>query len=166
MTVALVNLDSYLGMSHNYYLYEDRSTGRFALIPWDLNEAYGNFWCRLDAQELIDLPYDQPVCDDPARRPLVTRILAVPAWRQALEEHLAELLAGDWAPALVYEQVHDLADLIRDDVVVDPTSFYRPQDFETNLDEDLDQPGPGTSITFGLTSFATRRAEALLEQLP
>jgi spore coat protein H len=33
----LVNLDSYLGFGHNYYLYLVPKTNRFVFIPWDLD---------------------------------------------------------------------------------------------------------------------------------
>ena len=40
--VALANFDSYLGnTTHNYYLYEQ--DGRFTVIPWDMNLAFGGF---------------------------------------------------------------------------------------------------------------------------
>lgn len=40
--VALANFDSYLGnTTHNFYLYEEN--GRFTIIPWDMNLAFGGF---------------------------------------------------------------------------------------------------------------------------
>ena len=40
--VALANFDSYLGMTtHNFYLYEEN--GRFTIISWDMNLAFGGF---------------------------------------------------------------------------------------------------------------------------
>lgn len=40
--VALANFDSYLGnTTHNFYLYE--KNGRFTIIPWDMNLAFGGF---------------------------------------------------------------------------------------------------------------------------
>ena len=40
--VALANFDSYLGnTTHNFYLYEEN--GRFTIIPWDVNLAFGGF---------------------------------------------------------------------------------------------------------------------------
>lgn len=40
--VALANFDSYLGVTtHNFYLYEEN--GRFTIIPWDMNLAFGGF---------------------------------------------------------------------------------------------------------------------------
>ncbi|MDO7486505.1 CotH kinase family protein [Peribacillus frigoritolerans] len=41
-TTALVSMDSYQGMlKHNYYLYEE--DGKFSIIPWDYNMAFGSF---------------------------------------------------------------------------------------------------------------------------
>ncbi len=156
VTVALSNLDSYLGSAHNYYLYQDRTAGRFTILPWDTNEAYGNFRCGMSGGtvDLIALPPDQPTCDALARRPLVTRLLAVASWRATYDGYLAELVDGPWAADLVYDRVHQLADLVRDAVTTDPTAFFSAEEFETNLDTDL-----GT--TYGLTSFAERRAAAL-----
>ena len=173
VTIALVNLDYYGAMGHNYLLYEDRSTGRFVFLPWDVNESYGNFSCGLDTNELVNFPYDDPTCGGPGggggpTHPLITRVLAVPAWRAALEGLLAELTAGPWAPALVHDQVHAMADLVREDVRADPTAFRTFEDFETSLDEDLPPAGagPGLGPVLGLTSFAERRAAALTAQLP
>lgn len=40
--VALANFGSYLGnTTHNFYLYEEN--GRFTIIPWDMNLAFGGF---------------------------------------------------------------------------------------------------------------------------
>ena len=50
LNTSLVNLDSYTGNGHNYYCYEQ--AGVFTLIPWDLNEAFGNFKCSCDRRRL------------------------------------------------------------------------------------------------------------------
>ena len=42
VNVSIANFDSYLGgTTHNYYLYEQN--GRFSVIPWDYNLAFGGF---------------------------------------------------------------------------------------------------------------------------
>ncbi len=168
VTAAVVNLDSYTGSGHNYYLYEDRSIGKIAVVAWDTNEAFGRFTCGLSVQSLIDLRYDQPVCGDPTRKPLVRRLLSVPAWKARYEELLGELTAGGFAPAAITSQVETLAALIRADVAADPTKFFTAADFETNLTTDLVRPGPNGSsqTTLGLTSFTQRRGSALAAQLP
>ena len=172
VTIALVNLDYYGAMGHNYLLYEDRTTGRFVFIPWDLNEAYGNFQCGgMTPDDLLSFPYDDPTCSlgpRAAPHPLITRVLGQPAWLAALEANLTELLDGPWDPDLVHEQVHAMADLVREDVRTDPTAFRSFADFEANLDDDLlgGGGGPGQGSVFGLTSFAERRTAALRALLP
>jgi spore coat protein CotH len=168
VTTALVNLDSYQGSAHNYYLYVQAATGKVVLLPWDTNEAFGNFSCGLSADALLALPHDAPFCGGATMRPLVTRVLAVPAWKARYQELLAEFLAGGFAPAAVAARVEALSTLIRADVAADPTRFFTTMDFETSLADDLVRPGPNgmTSTTFGLTSFVERRAAALATQLP
>ena len=47
---SLINFDSYIGYSQNYYLYKDQ-TKRFNPVVWDLNMSFGGF--RLtDASQL------------------------------------------------------------------------------------------------------------------
>ena len=162
-TTALVNLDSYAGTGHNYYLYADPSTGKFAPIAWDANEAFGNFGCMLAPSALLALPYDQPICGPAGQRPLIMRVLAVPAWRAAYEQHLRDLLAGAFATAAITTRVDTLAALVRADVQQDPTRFFGVAEFELNLHDDLVR---GPSTTFGLTSFVTRRSAALDAALP
>ena len=40
---VLVNLDSYAGNGNNYYIYQYPDTEQFVIIPWDVNEAFGQF---------------------------------------------------------------------------------------------------------------------------
>ncbi|MSP16693.1 MAG: hypothetical protein EXR73_08820 [Myxococcales bacterium] len=168
VTTALVSLDSYQGSAHNYYLYEDKVAARIVVLPWDTNETFGNFSCMGLVGSLLDLPYDAPICGAAARRPLVMRVLAVPAFLARYEALLAELIAGPFAPATVAADVQAQAALIRDDVAADPTRFYPLGDFDTNVTTDLVQMGPMGRVqtVFGLTSFVERRAAALTTQLP
>ena len=161
VNTALVNLDSYAGTAHNYYLYLDPTTARFVYVPWDTNEAFGNFSCGLPPDQLLALPYEAPICGDPAQRPLIMKILADPAHRARYEELLAQVIAD--LPAAVAAEVEALAPMIRADVESDPTRFYTIGEFERSLTDDV-QHGP--AVVFGLTSFAERRAAILADQLP
>ncbi|MBD91064.1 MAG: hypothetical protein CL940_12075, partial [Deltaproteobacteria bacterium] len=60
LNTALVNLDSYTGNGHNYYCYEQ--SGVFTVIPWDLNEAFGNFTCGCNRAGIIGFMMDEPTC--------------------------------------------------------------------------------------------------------
>ena len=53
VSVALVHLDNYIGMGHNYYLYE--YWGTFLISPWDLNMRFGGFDSGLSEDQLLSL---------------------------------------------------------------------------------------------------------------
>lgn len=76
---ATSNFDSYFGKGHNYYLYR-RADGRFQMIPWDFDLAYGAATCEADIGD--------PTCGQRASHPLVDRIFAVPKWRTAYLQYL------------------------------------------------------------------------------
>jgi spore coat protein CotH len=42
-TALMVNLDSLLGLGHNFYLYLDPKTNKFSFLPYDLNLAFAGF---------------------------------------------------------------------------------------------------------------------------
>jgi spore coat protein H len=164
----LANLDSYAGSAHNYYLYLDPASGRWVLLPWDLNETFGNFRCGWTAATIVALDHLRPQCNQPAPRPLITRVLASPTWRARYQALLRELIAGPGAAAAMRADVDARAALIRDAVAADPTKFFTLADFDTAIHDDLpvtNQPGIDTAI-LGLAAFAERRAAALTSQLP
>lgn len=164
----LANLDSYAGSAHNYYLYLDPASARWILIPWDLNETFGNFRCGWTAATIVALDHLRPQCNQPAPRPLISQVLASPTWRARYQTLLRDLIAGPGAPAAVRADVDARAALIRAAVAADPTKFFTLAQFETAIHDDLpvtNQPGIDTAI-LGLASFAERRAAALTTQLP
>jgi len=42
-TSILVNIDSYIGMPHNYYILMDKADNKLRVLLWDLNETFGTF---------------------------------------------------------------------------------------------------------------------------
>lgn len=156
----LVNLDSLLGPGHNYYLYEQ--SGVFSLIPWDTNEAFGNFKCSCTATDLVQFKIDEPVCGAPATKPLIAKLLAVPQYHTQYRNILADLVATLFTEAIMAESIDAYADLIRPYVQKDTAKFYSTAEFETNLSADVVK---GQFTAFGLKSFVKQRRTALLAQL-
>lgn len=76
--VMTVNLDSPLGMNHNYYITINPKTQKITWIPWDLNLAFAGFGGgRGGAGNLQqDLSVNRP--SGSGQFPLADRILAVP----------------------------------------------------------------------------------------
>ncbi len=61
-----VNLDSYNGSAHNYYVYDRDDTGKITHIPWDTNESFGRFL-------MFMAPGEDPLELDPFWLPTATR---------------------------------------------------------------------------------------------
>ncbi len=164
-----VNLDSYIGAAHNYFIYDRDDTGEFTHLFWDLNESFGTFTQFLDRGQdpvLIDPfwlpsgtamgPPGTPVEDE--LRPLAENLLAVDEYRADYLRELAEMLREGFDVSSATARINELADLIRDDVTADPNKQYTTADFETNLTTDvtLDRRN-----VYGLTSFIEDRATYL-----
>ena len=58
-TSILVNIDSYIGMPHNYYLLMDKADGKLRMLPWDLNETFGTFTMGRSPEMLAKWDIDQ-----------------------------------------------------------------------------------------------------------
>ncbi|KYF58145.1 hypothetical protein BE08_33110, partial [Sorangium cellulosum] len=113
--------------NHNFFIYDDPSSGKFHLIPWDMDQTlspstyFGQVprWteapatCPTDAVVLMGLEKVRvPGCD-----PLFGALLQDPAGYQVA---LQELLAGPFGVARLEEQVDRYVSLIRDAVEEDP----------------------------------------------
>lgn len=160
-----VNLDSYVGSGHNYYLYQNEDTGLFEMITWDVNEAFGNFKMGLNLVQIKNLPFThipQPF----TQRPLMNRLLQNTAFKQRLADRLCALL-HDFSVEKMGPRIDSLASLIRPHVQADTKKFYTNSQFEQNLTQDLSTPGgpQGPFEIAGLRSFITARRAALLSQL-
>lgn len=160
MHALLVNLDSYLGPGHNYYLYE--TLGHIATIPWDTNEAFGSFTCGCDRAGIIGLRIDEPTCGAVANKPLLDELLAVPAWRDAYHGHLRDLVEGPFAPAAMKARIEAAAALVRPTVQASPILFFTAAEFEKGLTTDVQK---GQSLTIGLQAFVEERGAAVAAQL-
>jgi spore coat protein CotH len=159
-----VNLDSYIGSGHNYYLYQNEGDDRFRFITWDVNEAFGNFKMGLNLQQIKNLPFDHiPQPFD--QRPMMNRLRPIAAFRQMLADRLCELLPG-FTNEKMDARIDSLADLLRPHVQADSKKFYSNTQFEQNLSQDLSTPGPQGSFEIaGLKSFIEARHAALMQQL-
>lgn len=161
-----VNIDSYNGAAHNYFLYDRDDTGRITHIHWDTNESFGRFLMFMD-------PWDDPLEMDPfwlpapyqgqvQRRPLMENLWAVDAYQRAYLRFLARMLREGFDTPTVYARIVQLANLIRADVYADPNKQYTSAQFETNLTTNI---GSGPSVIYGLRHFVNVRANWLNQRL-
>ncbi len=133
---VLVHLDNYIGMGHNYYLYE--VDGRFSIMPWDLNEAFGVFTMGIDRDGIINFYVDEPTTGPVAERPLVARLLAHEPYLERYHEYLEALLDGPFKYECMSERIDACAKLIRPYVVKDDLKFYPTEAWEQGLSDDVE----------------------------
>ena len=158
-----VNLDSYIGSGHNYFVYHNTETAQLEWITWDVNEAFGNFQMNLSLTALKNMAYNH--IQNPNARPMMAQTLAVDDFQQAFEEHTCALLAR-FSNAILDPKIDSLANLIRADLYADPFKFFTNSQFELNLEQDLMVSGvPGANGILGLKSFVLARRNALIQQL-
>jgi len=164
VSAAIVHLDNYIGMGHNYYLYE--VDGRFTIIPWDLNMSFGTFSSGLNRDGVINFYIDEPTAGAVANYPLV-RLLSVPAYLETYHGYLEELIEGPLSPEVMNARIDELAELIRPYVAADELKFYSTAEFEIALSEDISGDGQrGMGMTpFGLRAFIAERVESIRQQL-
>lgn len=130
----LVNLDSYLGSGHNYYIYQDHN-GRFHTALWDCNEAFGAF--ANGGQGNLTLAQRQQLSPlhnlNFAGRPLVQKLLANPLHRKSYIAHLRTMFNECIANGWYLNRAQALQTLISQAVQSDPNKFFSNADFSNNL---------------------------------
>lgn len=85
----LVNLDSYMALGHNYYIYLDPGSNRFVFIPWDLNLSFAGLVMGGTVDQLLELSMTHPHWD---QNKLIDRILAIPKYRESYHRIVQELV--------------------------------------------------------------------------
>ena len=164
VSALIVHLDNYIAMGHNYYLYDNN--GKFVILPWDLNMAFGTFNYGLDRDQLFNYYIDEPTGGPVAERPLVARLLAYQPYLDTYHGYLEELLDGPFSVDSMNARIDTLADLIRPYVVTDELKFFSNQQFEAAFTGDVVNTAPGAGPnSFGLKAFVRERGQSVREQL-
>jgi spore coat protein CotH len=147
MNNLVVNLDSYLGVGAEYYLYDRTFDGKFIHIQWDHNESFGitgDGTVRLNSPSTTD-PFWLPTATTGGpgggpggggsaasnARPLLQKLWAVDEYKQLYLRALARGLREGLEPETVRARVAELASLIRPHVQEDPNKAYTSAQFET-----------------------------------
>ncbi len=163
VNTLLSNLDSPSGSGHNYYLYHDPEADRFTVIPWDLNEAFGNFKMQ-EGSDMLEMSIDEPYSGE---KILFKRILSVARFRDKYRQILKTICSGPFSPANMNREIDRLVKLIGRAVEEDSMKPYSTDDFRRGVESDIQARGPfdrGGGI-LGLKSFVAGRTTSVAEQL-
>ena len=162
---VFINSDGYWIRASDYEIHQD-SKGRFHVIPYDANETfnYPERGGRMGGgQEVRGVELDPLAGSTDASKPLLHRLLAVPALRV---RYLARVrtLAEQW---LDWKKLGPLATqyqaLISDEVKADTRKLSSFEAFQKGVSEDVEQEGfRGPERALSLKNFAEQRRSFLL----
>ncbi len=164
---ALLNLDSYIGYSQNYYLGMDKH-GRFNTIPWDMNMSFGSFRSSDASYNFQGLSIDQIKKLDPLQhltfsispRPLMTNLFKDPTLQKMYLAHLRTIINEQFESGILMDIADSLHAIIDSFVYNDTNRFYSYNDFLKNIDTTVG--GSGNMILYvGLRELISERAEYL-----
>ncbi len=150
------NLDSYIHSARNYYLYHDSSNTQWNWIHWDANMAFGSYPAQGQNAQTLSPTY---VANN---RPLMTRIMAIPALRlDYLNIYCA--LRTNFTNAYLDPRIDSIRTLIEPHVAADPNKQYTLAQFTANITSDITVTGgnPPQQTIRGLKSFITARNNSL-----
>ena len=157
------NLDTYLYLPHNFYLYNDSVTNKFQWITWDVGLVFGVMPVLFENPEKFDILY---LPDDPSTRPLNYFTLETEAFRQQYLSHICYLNNQYFLPYKIFPRIDSLANVVRPYVNAEPVTnrMYTTNQFEGNLnDEEI------SSFLFfnipGVKSYINGRRKSVQQQL-
>ena len=167
VSVALVHLDNYMGMAHNYYLYE--YGGKFFIIPWDMNMAFGAFSSGVSDNQILNFYIDEPTAARVDEYPLVEQLLDEPEFLEKYHSYLRQLIDGPFSALAMTKRINEIADLVRPYVEKDTAKFFTTADFEAGLTQSLSATGgvmqSGGGKFIGLMYFVEARTASIAAQL-
>lgn len=140
---ALVNLDSYIAYSQNYYLYQDKNK-RFNTILWDLNMSFGSFRLSDGGTSAMTggLTITQAKNLNPcglltysvSQRPLIKKLLQNSTWKKMYLAHIRTIVNENFVTGDYYLRAQQLQQLVSNSVQNDINKFYSYSDFINNID--------------------------------
>jgi hypothetical protein len=152
-----VNLDSYLGSGHNYYLYHDSVSDKFYWLPWDVNEAFGSFNMNMSMTTLENLSVLW-IASPSSNKPLQQKMIGDAAYKQQYLDRVCYFLNTTFDTAHLYQRIDSLSDWIRPSVYADTKKFFPNNQFEQNLTSDVGNLP-------GLKSFLAARIDWLTQEM-
>lgn len=158
--VATGNWDDYFYNKNNYYLYDNPSTGKFDFITFDTDNTLGVDWLGKDWAKrncLNWLPANEP-------RPLATKLLAVPAFKEQYIRYIDTLTRLITHPDSIFTRIDALEELIQVPALSD---LYRTldygytfADFQNGFDQTIDNHTP-----YGIKPFLSIRYDSIRSQI-
>jgi hypothetical protein len=154
------NWDGPIYNKNNFYLYHNLATGKFEYIPYDLDNTLGIDWLDKDWGNL-DIYNWKPN----EQRPLYTRLLAVPEYRDRFSYYMKKFIDGSFSATQLFPYLDDLKALISPSAQADP---FRPLDYGFTYAQFLssfESALPFFHTPYGIKPYIIQRRNTALQQL-
>jgi hypothetical protein len=161
-TSILVNIDSYIGMPHNYYLLMDKADGKLRMLPWDLNETFGTFTMGRSPEMLVKWDIDRPWI---SRRRIVERLFATEQFPKLYRNAVTKLMKNDFTEKKYFARIDEFEKAIAPHVKKD-TDGPGSEGLRIGINGDSD--GINRAVNrrvLAIKPFITRRIESVNSQL-
>ena len=127
--LALENIftddDSYWNKGCDYLIYFEPKSGRLFPIEHDGNEAFRS------NQPLLD-PF---VHQNNANRPVISKLLNVPEFRQRYLSHIRTILREDFNPKIMNGRIDNFVEIIQESIEKDPIKDFTMSEFRSAIAE-------------------------------
>jgi hypothetical protein len=160
LDVATGNWDNYSYNKNNFFLHHNPLTGKFEFISYDTDNTFGVDWVQIDWAKRAISNWIHP--SEP--RPLASRVLAVPAFRERYYLYLDSITRHVLHPFHIYPSIDAMQAFVRPAVEADS---WRTLDYGYTLQSyDLGFTGTvGGHVPYGIKPFLAQRASHTLQQL-
>lgn len=163
-----LNLDSYVGLAQNYFLYRRPSDNKFEWLPWDPSLAFGALSIGVQPGQLNTLPLEWSQEMQPAgggfpgggmppggvppggggpaarnTRPLTTILWGIPEIRTEYRVIYKKLIDQVLNPDRLLVEARYLQSVIRQNVIADPNKLSTLEAFDKSLAEAVAGSIPG-----------------------
>jgi len=128
INVLVGSWDDYWYLKNNYYLYHNPATDKFEFIPYDYDNTYGVDWVGGDWGRRNIYNWGHPS----ESRPLVTRILKVPEYKNRYTKYLSDFMDNEFAFENQEPRIDQLKAMITPAAEAD---FYRSLDWDFSIDD-------------------------------
>ncbi|MSU79509.1 MAG: hypothetical protein EXS16_15635 [Gemmataceae bacterium] len=146
----LVNIDSFFGLGHNYFLYLHPKTKQFHFIPWDMDLAFGGFFFA--GPDQIDWSIAKPYTGN---NKLTERVLAIGIYKDAYRGYLKTLTEKAFNAKIMMDKIEKLEAVVKDAIAKEPPSPSKGFGFGP----------PGGMGKQDLRNFIAKRTDSVIAQL-
>ena len=165
---ALSNLDSFLSMGHNFYMYLNPANNKINFIPWDLNMAMGGFGLAGGGDQQTNLSIMHP---HSGSSKLIEKILEIDEYKQKYRGYLQQIVKGAMNPEKLQAQISALEKVTAEAIASEPEDArnmgFRGRPMPAgNAGNEPPRRGGGMGMNApSLKDFVVKRAENIELQL-